>query len=214
MGLRGPKPVDRESLEFRALQFSNLLFTLRDGQGARIGAAGPHGSIDVSPVNWNSKQTQEFIERMRAVTGIPYGVVARIPPNPRAWGQLKRAQTERQVRRAADSIKRWAQTVDRSDWRSDFPRVINDSAKEVLRAKKSWNYPRDETGNRPKSDDKRIIFFGKVLAGLAFGLSPAYSTKVLASWPWTKDWIQGPFVAMEKGFGGRIVHFGKKRSRR
>ena len=111
----------------------------------------------------------------------------------------------------AKSIRRWAQQVERTDWQTEFPRVIRDHATELLRAKKGWNYPKKD---RPKSDDKRVMFFAKILAGFMLGLSAGYATKRLAYWEWSKGWIQGPFVAMEKSFGGRIVDFRRKEKMR
>lgn len=211
MGLRGPRPVDKERLEFRALQFANFLYTLRDGYGEIIKSSGPSGSIEIAGISGGPKETREFIQRFEKLTGTSYEVVSGIQQRSAAWGQLKRARTEKEIRRAAESIRRWAQHVERSDWRTEFPRVISDHAKDLLRAKKAWNYPRK---GRPKSDDKRVSFFAKVLAGFMFGLSPGYATKRLAYWNWSKDWIQGPFVAMEKSFGGRIVDFRRKEKKR
>lgn len=199
--------MSSERLEFQALQFANFLYTLRDGHGEIIKSSGPGGSIEISGIPGSSKETRQFIQRLEKLYGTPYEVVPRIPPNSAAWDQLKRAHTEREIRRVAESIRRWAQQVERSDWQTEFPLVIRDHAKDLLRAKKSWNYPRK---GRPKSDDKRVLFFAKVLAGFMFGLSPGYATKRLAYWEWSKEWIQGPFVAMEKSFGGRIVDFGRR----
>lgn len=211
MGLRGPKPVNRERLEFRALQFANFLYTLRDGYGQFIKSRGPRGSIEIPSFSGSSRETLEFIQRLQKLSGIPFEVVPCINSRPAAWEQLKRAQTEEEIRRAARSIRHWAQQVERSDWRTEFPGVISDHAKNLLCAKKGWNYPRKR---RPKSDDKRVLFFAKVLAGFMFGLSPGYATKKLAYWDWSKEWIQGPFVAMEKRFGGSIVDFSRKEKMR
>lgn len=203
--------MDKERLEFRALQFANFLYTLRDGYGEIIKSSGPSGSIEIAGISGRPRETREFIQRLEKLSGTAYDIVPRIQPRSAAWEQLKCAHTEKEIRRAAESIRRWARHVERSDWRSEFPRVISDHAKDLLRAKEAWNYP---TEGRPKSDDKRVSFFAKVLAGFMFGLSPGYAAKRLAYWNWSKEWIQGPFVAMEKSFGDRIVDFRRKEKKR
>ena len=204
MGLRGPKPVERERLTFLALQYASFLYTLREGRSEIIKTSGRGGSIDIQGISEGSRQTREFIQRLETLSGERYEVVQTIQPHSGAWEQLKRARTEKEIRRVAESIRRWAHHMARNDWQIEFPRVIADHAKDLLRAKKSWNYPRK---GRPKSDDKRVLFLAKVLAGFMLGISSGYATKLLGSWGWSKEWIQGPFVAMEKSFGGRVVDF-------
>jgi len=212
MGLRGPKPLDKERLSFRAVQLANFLYTLRDGQVGRIKGSGVFGSVvAVVPLSGSKEKTMELLKKIEELSGTPFEVIPPVPANRTAWDHLKNARTEGHIRQAAASIRRWARNVDRRDWRTKFPRIISDHAQDLVRAKGGWNYPRK---NRPKSDDKRIVFFAKVLAGLSLGLSPTYTTKELAYWPWTKDWIQGFFAGSEESFGGRIVSFLDQRKRR
>lgn len=204
MGLRGPHAIDKERLTFRAAQLANFLFTLRDGQPARIRTQGPSGWIEAGMiVTQNPTEARRFVERLQRLSGTQWQVIPEVCQNRAAWEMLKRAHTEMDIRRAAKSIAHWARRVERSDWRTEIPSAIGKHAKDLLRAKKNWAYPGDL--RRPTSDDKRVLFFAKILAGLVSGLSPTYAIKVLASWPWTREWIQGPFVATENSFGGKIV---------
>jgi hypothetical protein len=203
MGRRGPHAIDKERLNFRAVQFANCFFTLRDGQPARIRTQGPGGWIEAGTIiPQDQNEARKFVEGLNRLSGTPWQIIPEICPNQTAWELLKRARTEVEIRRAAKSIADWA-PMGRSDWRTEIPRAIRKHAKDLVRAKNNWAYPRDLS--RPTSDDKRVVFFAKILASLASGLSPTYSIKVLAYWPWTKEWIQGEFVATENSFGGRIV---------
>jgi hypothetical protein len=211
MGLRGPKPVDKERLEFQALQLANFLYTLRDGLGVVVKSSRPKGSFNVDGIAESSRKTRDFFQLKVDRKRIAFKFVPRIGPSPAAWEQLKRARTEKEIRHAAEQIRRWARRVERSDWRIEFPRLIRDHAKYLLNAKKAWNYP---SGSRPKSDDKRVLFFAKALAGFMFDLSPGYIAKKLTYWNWPKEWVQGPFVAMEESFGDQIVDLsGRERKR-
>lgn len=204
MGRRGPRAIDKGRLNFRAVQLANFFFTLRDGQPARIRTQGRGGWIEAGTiVSQNSTEARKFVGGLRRLSGTPWQVIPEICPDRTGWELLKTAHTEMEIRRAAKNIGHWARFVERSDWRTEIPGAIAKYAKDVLRAKTNWAYPRDL--HRPTSDDKRVLFFAKILAGLVLDLSPTYAIKVLAYWPWTKEWIQGPFVAMENSFGGKIV---------
>jgi hypothetical protein len=61
----------------------------------------------------------------------------------------------------------------------NIPRVIRTHAHDLLSAKWMPNYPRTE---RTRSDDKRILFYAKILAGLSLGIAPATAVKRLAHW--------------------------------
>src|SRR5215472_16421511 len=192
MGRRGPHAIDKDELEARVLQFANFFFTLRYGHPARIRVRRPGGWTEVGTIlPQNSNEFREFVGGLKRLSGNKWQVIPEISPNRNGWELLVRARTEGDIRRAVKSIAQWARHVRRSDWRSEIPRAIVKNAKDLLRAKKNWAYPRDLS--RPTGDDKRIQFFSKILAGLVFGLSPTYTIKVLANWPWTKEWImQGP----------------------
>ncbi len=213
MGRRGPQGIDKERLQFRGLQIASFFFTLRDGRRARIGTQGPNGWIEAATIIPQAPgKARKFMEELGKLSRTAWQVIPEIPPSPAAWEQLKAARKREEILHAAECIRHWARTVGRTDWQNEFPATMRDHAEALLRAKKSWAYPRDP--RRPTSDDKRVVFLAKVLAGLTLGLSPAYTIKILAYWPWTKDWIEGAFVAMEKGFGGRIVDFLQRRRKR
>ena len=52
-----------------------------------------------------------------------------------------------------------------------MPDVIAANAKGFLEARMLPSYPRS---TRPRSDDKRVAFFAKVLAGFELGVAPAH----------------------------------------
>ena len=71
---------------------------------------------------------------------------------------------------------------------SAFRRALRDHGAELYRAKCLWTYP--QATDRAKSDDKRIEFFAKALAGLMLGISPATAMKRLSRWRLPKLWIK------------------------
>jgi hypothetical protein len=86
-------------------------------------------------------------------------------PRPGIWKRLIKARTVADIRR-----------IRREQYRV-LASILYSHAEDFLRAKRLHNYPES---NRPGSDDKRIQFFSKVLAGLKLGIAPATATKRLA----------------------------------
>lgn len=112
-----------------------------------------------------------------------------LPPQPYLWEQLKRSRSVKQMRRTTGEIYEWLLTaVPGVQNMPDFRTALCDRAGELFRARDLWNYPRAGK-KRPTSDDKRIEFFAKALAGLMLGVSPATATKKLANWDFPKLWV-------------------------
>ncbi len=97
------------------------------------------------------------------------------PPRPEIWERLKRARSVAEVRQTARDLHERNRMISAPQWEA-----FHSHAEDLLRAKKLHNYPKS---NRPHSDDKRIHFFAKVLAGLMQGIAPATATKRLARLP-------------------------------
>jgi len=175
---------------------------LRDGQGAKIRTSGFREVVTIIPQR--PEDARMFLRDLKRLSPIRWHVSAAIPKNLVAWEKLKRARTQKEMWQAAKSIRNWARCLPRGEQRQKFPGFILAHANDLLRAKGMSSYPGDQ--DRGKSDNKRIIFLAKVLAGLMFGLSPSYAIKRLAHWAYDeREWLMGPFAAMEKSFGGRIV---------
>lgn len=88
---------------------------------------------------------------------------------PHLWERLKKARSADDVRSVARSLRQ------RGRLAGPEYELFRSHAEDLLRAKRLPDYPR--SNRRPTSDDKRIHFFAKVLAGLEFGIAPATATK-------------------------------------
>jgi hypothetical protein len=111
-----------------------------------------------------------------------------VNPTPELWEALKKARSEREIKHVARKIATWDRrqglgytpAPSRSQQAEyDFPRLLKLHARTVLEAKKLPEYPKSA---RPTSDDRRIWFFAKVLAGLMVRRSPLYTLKRLSGW--------------------------------
>jgi hypothetical protein len=95
---------------------------------------------------------------------------------PDLWEQLKGANSIEEMQRVTVDIARWMRSFVHPRWR----RELQNHAADLFHAKENlWNYPRSD---RPSSDKRRVEFFGKSLAGLILGISPATATKHLLRW--------------------------------
>jgi hypothetical protein len=97
-------------------------------------------------------------------------------PRPDLWEEFKDAQLKQDIQRVAHEIARWMRRFAHPRW----SRELKKHAADLLEAKKTlWTYPGSA---RPSSDNKRAEFFGKALAGLVLGVSPATSARKLSHW--------------------------------
>jgi len=109
-------------------------------------------------------------------------------PKPEIWEQLKKARSLLQIETAAHSIGELESAFASSTtWAQNPAGALSHFAEGILEAKKLPHYPRK---NRPRSDDKRIVFLAKVMAGLTLGLRPITAVKRLSGWQWPKDWAE------------------------
>lgn len=100
------------------------------------------------------------------------------------WNALLKAERESDLKEVADGIARWIPPI---PGHRDFRNVLKKCGVELGLAKHLWFYPRDS--DRPSSDNKRIDFFAKTLAGLMLGVSPATAAKKLSQWKLPKLWL-------------------------
>lgn len=221
MGKRGPKPkVDASRLRTEAARWALTLFLLRDGKPGAIFLAPVKGlpegwdekllgavyhpkAVAVIPANLEERK----IEGLRKNLAPGATLVLREPPQPEIWKQLKRARTAPEMRAAADSVEAWEDARVRNQppevaaelaqipaqWKTPpryYSAVIREHASALVRVKRLPHYPAEAASN----DDKRIVFFAKVLAGLALGLAPLTATKRLSRFD-LRGWKPGTEVA-------------------
>jgi hypothetical protein len=179
----GPKPVDVGMLKTYAKQWANLLSMLRDGEDGVI-RKNPQGAkrsilAKIPCEGTESRLRTEFLKLAQSNPGLI--IAFPIFPKPHLWEQLKRARSMEEIRRTARGIQRWivAQGLE-SRMSPAFYNLLHGHAADLLAAKRLWIYPRSV--ERQSSDEKRIEFFSKVLAGLMLGLAPATAAKRLSHW--------------------------------
>ena len=185
----------------------SLAIAKREGQEVVVKYGSPLGALPLA----RSMSQQQLKKWQRTQDGWHY-----VPPilaSPQIWERLKDARTVPQIGSVARDLKRWADRTPKSYYVMDGQRhedarvpilpihlrVFHAHAKKILAAKKLWTYPRT---NRPKSDNKRIDFFGKSLAGLMFGLAPATAQRRLTGWRWPQQAFErsmvGHFMQMKR----------------
>jgi len=67
---------------------------------------------------------------------------------------------------------------------AEFADVLELHAEKILIGKRLPNYAKTD---RRRSDDKRVVFLSKVLAGARLGLAPITAAKRLSHWHWPSD---------------------------
>jgi hypothetical protein len=111
-------------------------------------------------------------------------------PKPEVWEQLKKARSVPQIEEAARGIGELeSEFASSTTWAQNPAGALSHFAEGILEAKKLPHYPKK---NRPRSDDKRVVFLAKVMAGLTLGLRPITAVKKLSHWQWPKDWAEKP----------------------
>ena len=210
MGKRGPKEVSVNRLMFAALGWAWFFRTLRDGEPGsvrktKLGSwrtSAPLAKIRWDEIGRPEKVRQRILAGQMRYSRIRYrdiqivaDVVVRptrkalntaaalvrgrkgwelqppVLPRRELWQRLKRGRSVADVRQVARGLRRSHPT---------YSNIFNARAEDLLRAKQLPNYPRSD---RPRSDEKRIWFFAKVLAGLEEGIAPLTATKRLAHFP-------------------------------
>ncbi len=210
MGKRGPKPVRIENLKAEATQWATFFYTLRDGQLGMVyltqwgSWTTEHGrrlrrgrTLGAKIIPIDRRAAEGFIAEIKKAGSQRFHVSPPVFPDVKGWQQFKSARTVPAIRRAADMIRRWATSRRHStgiEWSTtlegtgshNFSDAIRRHTRDLLRAKQLPNCPNDPASN----DDKRILFFAKVMAGLTLGLSPLTATKRLGHWHLPRDWAE------------------------
>lgn len=117
-------------------------------------------------------------------TEVHYFVFLPVPEKKDLWSALLKVERESDLKEVAEGIARWIPPI---PGHRDFRNVLKKCGVELGSAKDLWFYPRDS--DRPSSDNKRIDFFAKTLAGLMQGVAPATAAKKLSQWKLPKLWI-------------------------
>ncbi len=190
--------MEVERLKGTALNWATFLFALRDGQPGSL------QKVVWNPWTWGRAgkvKVRHRSSRVLVARIVPVSNAARelpkqfksddwvlfrpVMPKPQVWEHLKRAHSVKEIREVARSMSWWAGGyLPGGDWAIDFPRALHSHAEDVLKAKRLPNYPKS---NRPRSDDKRVEFFAKILAGLMHGIAPATATKRLTRWNYPEE---------------------------
>lgn len=207
MGKRGPKPVDVDLLRQLAYACAITLYRLRDGQPgllAKVVRPKPlkpiltltrvvHWSLFIflapeAEVGFPVRSTKgevivvavvlpEMANHVRRLVRNQRGWILTppIPPRPQVWERLKEAHSVADVRQFVDKLHKRFQMINEWQWEA-----LRSGAQDLLSAKRLTNYP---DSDRQRSDDKRIQFWSKVLAGSLLGIAPATATKRLSHLP-------------------------------
>lgn len=199
MGIRGPKPVDISQLVFEADLFARALYQLRNGMpGLLVHMKGgvwkttllpelredeighPEkvkqrilaGQMRYTPIR--CKVTILVAPRTRKALKDVLGVVSKhwrstlpVSAKPELWNQLKKARSVGDVREVVRRLRRQHR---------ELASILCAHPEGFLRAKHLPHWPKSK---RPSSDNKRIQFLAKILAGLKLGIAPLTATKRL-----------------------------------
>jgi hypothetical protein len=215
MGKRGPKRVAVRDLRLEASKWAHLLFVLRDGQPGLIQkintktpwlrreGGGEEFLVQISPI-----VVARIVPAKNAHLKLPaqlrtkdYLFSRPVMPDSRSWNDLKRARSVQDMQRVAQSVRRWVRRFPSGvRWPDEFPRkvllqfprVVHAHAADLIKAKRMPHYPRTD---RPRSDDKRVEFFAKILAGSTLGIAPATATKRLAHWNYPNPQDEAHYVS-------------------
>jgi len=133
-------------------------------------------------------------EKMKAKDWVIFRPVM---PEPEIWSRLKRARSVGEVREASRKMRDWmtreyGPQVGRwlpGDPPFEFADALDLYAEKLLRAKHLPSYAKTD---RPRSDDKRLVFLSKVLAGARLDLAPITAVKRLSHWGFPRDWAEKP----------------------
>jgi hypothetical protein len=142
-------------------------------------------------------------------------VSAPILPAPEIWEQLKMAMSVAAIKKASRAIHRhWNNEqiaaicgVPLDFDPIDFPDALARYADKILIAKELPNYPKAKAEDRPSSDDKRVEFFSKILAGAGLGIAPITAAKRLAHRHWTREWSQKLLQGPVESWSGETLLF-------
>lgn len=206
---RGPKPIDWDLLVERAELCGIVLLRLREGTPGilthmkggvwhtkflaqlhsdeighpeKVKQRTLAGQMSYTPVRYKVSMlavppTRKAIrDALRIVKRSKYWRFT--PPNlpkPGLWKRIKGAHSIGEILEIGRHLRQTS---------PDIVSFLSFHAENLLQAKRLPNYPKS---TRPRSDNKRIQFFAKVLAGRELGIAPATATKRLAGLPFPYD---------------------------
>lgn len=201
----GRKAVDIKLLKQYAEYWRVHLLLLRDGRPGTIVEQGkgqkPIARVEVLRASARVKQLLSKLEDLRGGPGKLW-FQSPVFPEAKIWDQIKDARSATEMQKALDALERFSRKLcPRARWADTFwSRVlgaVRDHADDLVKAKELPHYPK--SSRRKTSDDKRIEFFAKVMAGLALRLAPLGATKRLSHWNPDKPdvapaptWAKGP----------------------
>ncbi len=180
MGKRGPKPVDVEELKTVARRWASVLFGLRDGAKGVAEKWGQQLVIEIV-VPKERRKTEALLLDLQEKG---YEIGRPIYPSPEIWEQLKRTRSSREAKQAIARFVEWRRRELPSPGDDNVLQEIQANPRQLLQAKQLPNYPRDAGTN----DDKRVLFFAKIFAGLQMQLAPLTATKKLSHWRCDNYW--------------------------
>jgi hypothetical protein len=113
------------------------------------------------------KQSREKLANLQIEVLDPPGH----PPEPDLWKRLKRATKPQQVRTICSQSRHWLNSK-----RSELGQLLYKHADQFLEAKADPAYPHSE---RRSSENKRIQYLARAMAGVSVGLKPATGVDLL-----------------------------------
>lgn len=194
--------VPLAGLQFFAETTAKFLFLLRDGRPGKVfyveepmfeirlsrSVLQRHSPSKIAAAMDNLKAAmQERNQRKKDKHGV-WAIEPPVIPSPDLWEDLKEARSERAITAIAAKIAQWDQEQQLGYTQNprsselakyDFIRALTTHARTIMEALQLPEYPKTE---RSKSDDKRVWFFAKVLAGLMCEQRPLYTLKRLSRW--------------------------------
>lgn len=188
----GPKPIHAARLKVYAWSAARLLFLLRDGREGSL-LHEDEVFFTIKPVKriaktWTRSEIEAAWKKLKPPEKGFFAIQPPINPAPELWEKLKAAGSDRALKNVAAKIAAWDRRQGLGYTPAphmaqppeyDFVRVLRENARTILEAKELPEYPESK---RKKSDDKRVWFFAKILAGLMFNRSPLYTLKRLSRW--------------------------------
>lgn len=139
-----------------------------------------------------TKEAQKLLAEMKSKGWL---ITRPVKPAPEIWEMLKRARSIKEIRKASQRMRRWMTAeygpgvLRRLDGSppTEFADVLELHADKLLTGKRLPSYAKTD---RKRSDDKRVVFLSKILAGARFGLAPITAAKRLSHWHWPRAWAE------------------------
>lgn len=136
-----------------------------------------------------------------------------VMPEPEIWSLLKQARSIAEIRKLCPRIRTWMTKefgpgVGRwlpGDPPLEFADALELYGEQLISSRRLPSYART---SRPTSDDKRIVFCSKVLAGARFGLAPITAVKRLSNWSFPKDWAEKPLQKLVEASNKQFAEHG------